>query len=32
LLKLQMLVGKRSMPYQMAVYKALTGKLKWKLK
>jgi hypothetical protein len=28
LLKLQMLVGKRSMPYQMAVYKALTGKLK----
>ena len=28
LMKLQMLVGKRSMPYQMAVYKALTGKLK----
>jgi hypothetical protein len=28
LLKLQMLVGKKSMPYQMAVYKALTGKLK----
>jgi hypothetical protein len=28
LLKLQMLVGKRSLPYQMAVYKALTGKLK----
>jgi len=28
LMKLQMLVGKRSMPYQMAVLKAITGKLK----
>ncbi len=28
LLKLQMFVGKRSIPYQMAVLKALTGKLK----